>query len=97
MSDQEIVTEYRKYFPQAVFLDLSRDPYEAYWAGRAIHHTKADELAEWVELHRIPERIEFATGAKYSHLPVFRVQLGGRTEGEHQTAIPMMDLTALSK
>jgi hypothetical protein len=87
MFEQELVTEYRKYFPQAVFLGTARDPYEAYLAGRAIHHTSPLELVAWVESHRIPERVEFATGNK-DQLPVFRVQLGGRTEGSHQTTIP---------
>jgi hypothetical protein len=90
MVQQEVVTEYRKYFPQAVFLGGARDPYEAYLAGRAIHHTNPLELAAWVEKQRIPERVEFATGNPYAQLPVFRVQIGGRVEGEHQTKVPVL-------
>lgn len=88
MFELEIVTEYRKYFPQAIFLGLARDPYEAFLAGRAIHHIDPIELAKWVEAHGIPERVEFATGNKDAYLPVFRVQFGGRTEGHHQLSIP---------
>ena len=91
MLEQRVVTAYQKYFPQAVFLGVASDPYEAYKAGRAVHHTDPAELAKWAARHRIPERVEFSHQTGYHHLPVFRVQLGGRTEGEHQTTIPILE------